>query len=163
MIRVKLGIILLMIPCMFVIGIRSGQPAWAAMAELSISQLADNSLDIVKADVKSMNSYWNESRDFIFTDVILRVVESFKGAIPVSSEVTITVPGGEVGEVGLKVEHAPEFEAGEVVYAFLSPTENSSYRITGWEQGKYTVVGGQIREIRIPENLFRNQISEALK
>jgi len=139
------------------------QPAAAAMVEQTTAQLAANSSDIISGEVLSKQSRWNESETFIFTDVSIRVNELLKGTLAVSSTITVMVPGGEVGEVGLGVEHAAQFEVGQKVIVFLSPIEGSVYGVTSWEQGKYTLKDSQVQEKRMSISSFKDEIRKALK
>lgn len=135
----------------------------AAAVVMTVGELSAQSSDIVAAEVISTEARWNEDRTFIFTDVILRVSELHKGTLAVPSTVSLMIPGGEMGEKGLRVEHAPEFTVGQRVVVFLTPLENSQYGVVGWEQGKYTIENGEVRETGKKLPVFIDEIQEALK
>ena len=140
-----------------------GSAVQAAMIEMTLDQLTEESISIIRGTVLSKESWWVEDSSFIFTTVMVRVDESIKGTASVSSTISILVPGGEVGEVGLGVEHAARFETSEEVVVFLKVVDESCYGITGWEQGKFTVEEGNIRENGSSVADFTERIKETLK
>lgn len=135
----------------------------AAAIQQTLKQLVDNSSDIVRCGVTEKVSFWNEEKNFIYTRVTLQVEESLKGSQSVPSDITVIVPGGEVGEKGLGVEHAARFELGEEVVVFLRPLKGSDFMVTAWKQGKYTVEKGRIREKDISYSQFKNDIKNELE
>lgn len=149
--------------CAVFLVVYSSQNSSAAMIELSTKDLADNSVEIISGEVTDIQSHWNEDKTYIFTSVTVRVEESFKGVVDAESFIIIEVPGGEVGEIGLAVEHAPRFEIDEEVIVFLKPFEKAAYRVTGWEQGKYTVENGVVEEKGLTKDDFIDEIKKALK
>ncbi len=149
--------------CLAAAGSWLAQSATAAMVEQTVAQLTASSSDIISGEVLAKESWWNEDETFIFTSVTIQVNDLYKGTLAVPSTVTVVVPGGEVGETGLGVEHAAQFEVGEKVIVFLRPSEDSTYWVTGWEQGKYTVEDGQVKEKRISVSAFEDEIRKALK
>ena len=155
--------ILMILLALSLVGVGSDRLANAAMVELTTNDLVAQSSDIVGARVLSIKSQWNPEKNFIFTTVTLQITESYKGTIAVSSTADVIVPGGEVDGVGLGVEHAAKFKPGENIIVFLRSTDGSAYAVTGWEQGKYTIEQGQVRERGIPLAKFTSEIREALK
>jgi hypothetical protein len=149
--------------CLAAAGLWLAQSAAAAMVEQTIEQLTANSSDIINGEVLAKESWWNKSETFIFTSVTIQVNELYKGTLAVPSTVTVVVPGGEVGETGLGVEHAPRFEVGQEVIVFLTLYEDSTYKVTAWEQGKYTLEDGQVKEKRISVSSFEDEIRKVLK
>ncbi len=145
------------------VGLWPAVSAGAAMIEQTVAQLAGGSTDIVGGQVLSVISEWNETETFIFTRVNIRVDETHKGALPVPATITVIVPGGEVGEIGLGVEHAPQFEVGQEVIVFLRLLQPPLYAVTAWEQGKFTVENGEVMEKRASVSSFIEEIREALK
>ncbi len=135
----------------------------AVAIQQTLKQLVDNSSDIVRGSVMEKESFWNEDKNYIFTRVTLQVEETLKGSQTVPSKVSVIIPGGEVGETGLGVEHAARFEVGEEVVVFLSPLDNSDFMVAAWEQGKYTVENGWIREKNVSYSQFKNDIKNALE
>jgi hypothetical protein len=78
----------------------------------------------------------------IVTDVDVEVASAWKGAP--ERIVRIVVPGGSLGSIALRVEGAPTFAAGEEVVVFLA-REGRAWRVSGYGQGKYRVVGDEVR------------------
>jgi hypothetical protein len=149
--------------CAVAVGSWQVQPVTAAMVELTLEELAAGSPDIINGEVLSKESQWNEDSTFIFTSVTIRVTDLHKGSLSPSNTITVMTPGGEVGETGLGVEHAPRFEVGQEVIVFLTPVRELTYSVTGWEQGKYTVEDGQVKEKSKSVSSFEEEIREALK
>ena len=135
----------------------------SATASLTLQDLADQSGEVVAAKVVSKESYWNENKDFIFTSISLQVTAVYFGGMGESTNVTVLVPGGELDGVGLGVEHAADFTVGEDVIVFLRALENDLYGVTGWEQGKFTVADGRVREKDLPVAKFEEQIRQAVE
>jgi hypothetical protein len=78
----------------------------------------------------------------IVTDVDVEVASAWKGAP--ERTIRIVVPGGSLGWIALRVEGAPTFAPGEEVVVFLA-REGRAWRVNGYGQGKYRVVGGEAR------------------
>ncbi|MFQ5452861.1 MAG: hypothetical protein ACE5D6_01580 [Candidatus Zixiibacteriota bacterium] len=99
----------------------------------------------------------------IFTTVKVLVSESFKGNLKNTKEITIWVPGGQVGDTGLKVEHAASFEENQNIILFLTKIDNLYYDVTSWEMGKYSIVDGIVQEKNIPVSNFINEIKSSTR
>ena len=124
--------------------------AESAVVRLSASTLAERSKYIVTGEVIELKSYRGPFLDLgeiIFTDVKIRVDRVLKGR-PDGTEITIQVPGGEMGRYFQMCPDAPRYEKGEKVLLFLRDYNGKIWN-TGWLQGKYrliergTVVRGQ--------------------
>ncbi len=161
--RERLSFLLLLFTCMAAAASWLAQPAGAAMVEQTVAELAVSSSDIISGAVTSKESWWNEDKTFIFTTISVQVNELLKGTLAVASTVEVVVPGGEVGEIGLGVEHAAQFEVGEEVIVFLTLSEDGIYEVTAWEQGKYTLENGQVKEKDISVLSFKDEIRKVLK
>jgi hypothetical protein len=143
--------------------VASSQSASAAMTEVTLPQLTDQSSVIIGGKVLSKDSWWNSDKTLIFTTVKVRVDESLKGVVSPDDTISIMVPGGEIDGVGLGVEHAAQFEVGEEVILFLRPAEDSHYVVTAWEQGKLTIIDDRVEEKDDSVESVINQILDALK
>jgi hypothetical protein len=161
--RVKWYNLSALLLCLAVIGVGLVLPAKGAMIEQTLAQLTAKATDIISGEIIAKESQWNQDSTFIFTTVSIQVNELLKGSLAVPSTVEVLVPGGEVGDVGLGVEHAAQFEVGEEVIVFLSLLEGNYYGVTAWEQGKYTVENGQVVEKRMSVSSFKEEIRKALK
>jgi hypothetical protein len=70
------------------------------------------------------------------TETTVAVDQVFKGAIEGMS-VTVTTPGGRVGDEGVVVFGAPSFAEGEAVLLFLQPTPRGEVRTTALALGAW--------------------------
>ena len=161
--RGKLCIRSTLLVCLMAAGSWLVQPVAAAMIEQTTEQLASESSDIISGEVLAKESQWNEDSTFIFTSVTIRVTDLHKGSLSPFNTITVMTPGGEVGETGLGVEHAPRFEVGQEVIVFLTPVRELTYSVTGWELGKFTVEDGQVKEKSKSVSSFEEEIREELK
>ncbi len=114
-------------------------PAQALLIKMSVDEMAQRAEHIVYGQVVSLESTWNAENTTIFTQVIVRVDEGWKGTLQQNATVTLTVPGGEVDDIGIMSEHAPQFFFDEMVVLFLDTDERGQLRVAQDEQGKYTV------------------------
>jgi len=129
----------------------------AATIPQTTEQLVHNSSDVVRGNVISQKSQWDETHRFIYTEIQVKVTETVRGSLPKEGTIRVYAPGGVVNDTGLKVEHAPEFTNGEDVLLFLVEN-NGLYGVTSWEMGKFTVVNGNVREKNLPVVDFVNEI-----
>ena len=139
------------------------ETADAAMIEQTLDELCDSSTAIVEGKVVAKEASWDSERTFIFTTATLTVNETFKGAFGPADTIHLLIPGGEIDGVGLKVEHAAEVEVGEEVIIFLKPVGDSLYGVTAWEQGRYTVADGTVKEKGISVKEFTDSIKKVLE
>lgn len=70
------------------------------------------------------------------TETTVEVDHVYKGAVD-GMRVTVTTPGGRVGDEGVVVFGAPTFDAGESVLLFLHEAANGEVRTTGLALGAY--------------------------
>ena len=119
-------------------------PAAALMLRAPLDELVGSSDAIVRAGVLSTESRWLDDPRVIVTEVKLEVREPWRGGLRSGAPLTLTVLGGEVGGMGMKQEHQPEFRAGEEVVLFLKATPSARWAVNYEEQGKYTVLGEQV-------------------
>src|SRR5689334_11055000 len=73
---------------------------------------------VVRAQVVRRSSAWAPGGGQIFTTVVLRPIETWKGEA--SAEVSVLVPGGEVGELAQVVQGSARFGDAEEVVVFLA-------------------------------------------
>jgi hypothetical protein len=125
-------------------------------------QLVKNSGDVVRGRVVETVSKWDDAHTTIFTEVSVEVSEIVIGSIEKGRTILIYVPGGAVGDTGLKVEHAAQFEKGEDVVVFLTQLQGV-YGVTSWEMGKFTVQNGNVLEKNLPVTEFTNNIKSLKK
>lgn len=101
----------------------SGAQAGAStFARVGLDYLvAENSM-IVVGEVLSTRSYWNEPGTLILTDAQVVVSETLKGRVE-SHEITVTLPGGTVGDDTVAVIGAAELTPGKAYILFLQKGE----------------------------------------
>jgi hypothetical protein len=100
-------------------------------------QLADESSQIVRGKVMSVRSYWNAERTLIFTQVRVKVDETYKGrTLP---EASIVQLGGVVDHMRLTVDGALSWKPAEEVLLFLEPNPAGDYQVAGFSQGKFAI------------------------
>lgn len=135
--------------------------------ELTLSQLAQRSEVVVIGKVTSVQSNWNSARTKIVTSVNITIAEQFKGS-PGQTSLTIVTLGGEVNGVGESYSHMPKFKRDEQVAVFATRDRSGQYRVTGGDQGKFTIKQDADSDIklvgdRIPIDVFRSDLKLALR
>ncbi len=143
----------------------SSLPAAAAMILFTIDEMVAESESVVQGRVVSMNSHWLDGQgSIIVTDVAFTVDEVWMGNQSPGDQLTLQVAGGEVGEIGMQQEHAPQFRIDEEAVVFLWTRPDGRLDIFNAEQGKYTVLGATVIGFRHePLDLtdFRAEIERA--
>lgn len=137
-----------------------GGTAIAATAPQSVTDLTGNSTHIIRAEVLGQESFWNDAHNVIYTLITLKVNELHKGTLDPSANIQIWVPGGQVADTGLSVEHAAQFQDGQDVLLFLVQRDKY-FDVTSWEMGKFTVVNNRVAEKNTSVTEFINQIKAA--
>lgn len=114
-------------------------PAGASMIELlSTQQLAQSADAIRLGEVTAQWSSWDPQKKMVYTYVKLKVSETVKGQA--HEEILIKQPGGEVGNVGMRVHGMAVFKKGERALVFLKKGDGDYPSLVGMSQGKYRVV-----------------------
>jgi len=141
------------------VGLFPGMGA-TSMIRLSMEQLSQGAEAIVLGTVANQVSAWNDQHTSIYTDVTVAVEETVKGSP--GEAVTFRVNGGEVDGMGMRTSVDPVFKDGQRVIVFLH-TEDSTARVLGLEQGKFTVSNGMVshRGQDVPLANFLNAIRAA--
>lgn len=105
---------------------------------MSAEELTSRAAIVAVGRVTSLRSEWSGDRTRIVTQVTVTVDQYLKGNQQ-SRTLTITVPGGEVDGVGELYSHIARFRDNEDVVVFAERDARGGFRITGGEQGKFTV------------------------
>ena len=92
---------------------------------------------VVYGQVVRRSSAWAPGGGQIFTTVVLRPIETWKGAS--AGEVSILVPGGELGELSQTVQGAAAFSDAEEVVVFLHRRAPGTYGVERLALGKFVV------------------------
>ena len=141
--RCWLAVLLLLAPAVWI-----SAEAEAALIPLSFEALTRRSEIVVTAEVTALHTYeatfekqafGGEGRCF-FTDVKLKVIAVLKGRVT-TTELTVQVMGGRLGDDWEHCAEAAQYAKGERVLAFLQ-RRNGKLRTTGWLQGKYRLKSG---------------------
>ena len=120
-------------------------PAAAAMIPFTMGEMVAESESVVQGRVVSMNSHWLDGTgSIIVTDVAFAVDEVWMGNQSPGDQLTLQVAGGEVGEIGMRQEHAPQFRIDEEAVVFLWTRPDGRLDVFNAEQGKYTVLGSTV-------------------
>ena len=69
----------------------------STLGRVGLDYLVAENDTIVVGEAVAARSYWNPARTFILTDVEISVSQTLKGRV--GDEITVTVPGGTVGEL----------------------------------------------------------------
>jgi len=105
---------------------------------VSLEELTRSSDVVAVRQVKNMTSEWDETGNRIRTKVLLSVDQYVVGTVN-GNELTLYVPGGEVGTVGELYSHMPVFKQDEQVMVFAARDQQQHYRVSAGEQGKFTI------------------------
>lgn len=132
-------------------------PAAGAMLalEATVQQLVGESDLAVDATPQESYSEWEEIPKVgrrIVTYTRLRVADAAFGDVP--SEVWVRTLGGQVGDVGQRVEGEAEFTAGSRALLFLRRAPDGRFRVTQMSQGHFRVDGaGAVAKLRATTRL----------
>jgi hypothetical protein len=100
------------------VGVAAPAPATTLMRAGLETLTAANSR-IVVGEVLDARSYWNAEGTLILTDVQLSVIEVLKGKGG-EDPLTITLLGGEVGDLAVQIVGGPELAPGKAYLLFLN-------------------------------------------
>lgn len=116
--------------------------SFAVMEGLSVEDLTGRSELVLSGQVRSVTAGWSDDGKSIYTTAVVSVSEMIKGQA-VRREIEVEVPGGEVGDIGLRVSDEPAMATGEDVVLFLKrgsrPGAADKYNLVGKGQGKYSI------------------------
>ena len=114
-------------------------PAQAVtVAPLGFEELVRQSSRVIYARVIEVRGQWTDDRRRIDSLVTVVVIKGLKGE-PVA-ELTLTVPGGQVGRYLNLMPGAPSFARGDLAVLFLTARGPRLPVTTGFTQGIYRVV-----------------------
>lgn len=108
------------------------------VAPLSFEELVRQSSAVVYARVIAVQGQWSDDRRRIDSLVTVEVIKGLKG--PATAELTLTVPGGQVGRYRNVMPGAPSFARGDHAVLFLTARGPRLPVTTGFTQGIYRVV-----------------------
>lgn len=112
-------------------------PVQSQMKALSTDELVQASEVVAVGKVRQKKAAWNSTRTRIETTVTLEVSEYLKGTG--GNSISITVPGGEVGEIGELYSHTARFEKDEEVVVFARRDKTNRFQVAGGSSGKHSI------------------------
>jgi hypothetical protein len=123
--------------------IAAARPAPAtSVVPMSVPVMADCAAVVIVGEVAAIEASWRGTPRTIESAVTLRRVEYLKGApsggAPARDTFRLTVPGGEVDGVRLRIAGAPEFGVGQTWVLFVLP-EWRVHPVVGISQGAFRV------------------------
>lgn len=104
---------------------------------LSFPELVGESAAVVHGRISDVRGQWTADRRGIESLVVVQAIDYLKGQW--GSEVTVRVPGGQVGTFVNLIPGAPKLVAGDRVVLFLKAEGPAVPVITGTSQGVYRV------------------------
>ena len=120
------------------------RPAEALQVPLTLTQLTALADRVVAGQVLITYAQRDNNGRGIRTHVIINVRDHIKGK-PNTATLDVAVPGGRVDDLTMHVSEAPEFSRDEAVVVFLKQNDDGTYDVVGWEQGKFEVANGEVR------------------
>lgn len=120
-------------------GTPSSASASSTGEPVSIRWLADHAAQVIVCDVAAVQSHWTEGRKRIESQVTLDQLDYLKGGpdVPLDT-ITLTFPGGTVGDTTMRVGGTPDLGVGQRWLIFLQP-EYRTYPAAGMEQGIFRI------------------------
>lgn len=115
-------------------------PLYGQMIKVPLEQISVKSTMIIRGTVLRKWSEFEPGGKNIITFVTYKVTETIKGDS--RDTVTIVIPGGIVGNIGMAVSHTPRFKVGEDAVVFISDDYKGRLTVTEGLQGKFPVVNG---------------------
>jgi hypothetical protein len=114
-------------------------PAQAVtVVPLSFEELVRRSSSVIVARVVDVRGQWSDDRRSIDSLVTVEVIKGLKGTA--AAELTVTVPGGQIGRYLNLLPGAPTFSRGDLAVLFLTARGARLPITTGFTQGIYRVV-----------------------
>jgi hypothetical protein len=127
-----------------------GSPARAAtVVPLTLEEMERMASDVCVGTVEHTEAAWDEDHRRIETRVRLRVESRLKGSP--GDTLMLVVPGGVVGEIGMRVPGAPGFRRGERVLLLAEPGRAGSVRPVGLFQGRLRIRHDPARGVDLVE------------
>ncbi|MFA6470831.1 MAG: hypothetical protein WCU00_02230 [Candidatus Latescibacterota bacterium] len=113
----------------------------AQVIALSTEKLTKLSESVINGKVEKTEAQWSEDKKTIITRATIQINKVIRGNLN-NNEIIVEYPGGEIGDIGLKVSDVSSLKAGEEVILFLTrkdSKDDSVFKITGNAQGHYTI------------------------
>ena len=138
---------------------------FAIMLPVTLDQLTDESSHVVAGTVRGFQSCLDQASGSITTRVVLASTDFLKASgepRSAGAEVTIEVPGGEVGDTGMRAGTSPEFTVGEQVVTFLQNSGGGVLRLSEGLQGKLPLTAaGLVKPLNLSLTEFKAKVRQA--
>jgi hypothetical protein len=108
-----------------------------------LQDLAREAEAVVLARAVSSQAVWDAANRLIWTETALDIEETWAG--DVKGPVALRELGGEVGQLGMRVNGAPQYRVGEDYVVFLHRDALGQWRTLGWTQGQFRVTADPAR------------------
>ena len=140
--------------------------AFAMAMPVTLDEMTDSSSRIVEGTVKAFRSCPSPDGRGIVTQVVLTPSSHLKtpsGMPAPKGDLMITVPGGEIGNLDLRVGSSPEFSVGEQVVVFLRESGGGALHLTEGFQSKFAVTpAGTVQSLGLGLGAFEARIDQAI-
>src|SRR5688572_5518275 len=135
----------------------AGASTFVAMSEKELVAASDA---VVRGQVVSVESFWNDRHTLIVSEAVFEVESAIAGAAP--RYVTLRTAGGTVDGYTVEATGFPVFRAGDRALLFLERDDQKplgrvhtksgaeSYRVAGYQLGQYRIVSDGGEEIAVP-------------
>lgn len=84
---------------------------------------------LILGEVDRVYSYYGDDGE-IYSNITLRVGATLKQNRETASVISFTAPGGEVGDIGVRLKNLPHFDPGEPVLVFLAEASTGALTAT---------------------------------
>ena len=137
------------------------QISFGMMREMDLKDLTAEATQIVTGTVLETKAGWTPTGS-IETRVKILVEGKFLGDVQ-GNVVELSIPGGEVGEIGLYVSDMPKFVEGTRVLVFLAHPASEGPYVVGLQQGKFTLDKGKVLENGMSEGDLIARVREEIR
>jgi len=121
--------------CLGSLTITAGLASATTLLRMSLVQMAHSARAIVRARCVSSAPQWDGGEIWTFTT--FETQEVWRGSL--SSQFTVRLLGGRMGNLTSSISGVPRFAAGEEVVLFLEATRRGDFSIVGWEEGTFRI------------------------
>ena len=135
------------------------------MIGADLRELSVRSARIVTGTVESFRTCRDDATNEFITSVIIAAQQHLKsppGESSTPAQITVDVPGGQIGKVRMAAGTSPEFTVGEQVVVFLRQVEGGRLRLTADVQGKFSVAGGEVQRAALALESFAARVRDAV-
>ena len=120
----------------------SASASASSVVPMTVPMLADHAGQVFWGQVTEVRSYWTDEPRRIESQVTFTSVTYLKGALAGADDrFTLTVPGGKIGRLEMRIEGAPRFAVDESWILFVLPTYKT-FPVVGLSQGALRIAAG---------------------